>query len=412
MPAAPPALATSDPGSFAMRTITERKPRIIQQVIETNCLSRRGREELQRLAAEIRDGAVSDPFSVGEWAPGGFDEEEQKAWVQEIARHAGRRWLELPWYFAEAYFYLRLLIAFGYYEASSGRTDPFQALKDEELAGTRGALVLSRQIARALEGIEPAGAALEFLLFSSLWGNRVDLGCFELDESRRREVLAHDRESLVVDHSARVCAALAGARRIDMILDNAGSELACDLLLATRLLPGELPPAHGGRTITLHVKRSPFFVSDAMEKDVRATIAAFSSDGDPLLGRRGRLLENSLAAGQLVIREHWFWNGPLHFTRLPSGLREQLSSVDFVVIKGDANYRRLLEDRKWDSWTSMDRIAEYFPAAFACLRTMKSEIVVDVPAEVAERLRAVDPEWLTNGRRGLVRMCRPGRRGC
>jgi uncharacterized protein with ATP-grasp and redox domains len=411
MPAAPPALATSDPGSFAMRTITERKPRIIQQVIETNHLSLRGREGLQELAAGIGDGAVSGPFSSRRWTPGSFDHEEQEAWEQEIARHAGRRWLELPWYFAQAYFYLRLLIAFGYYEASSCRADPFQALKDEELAGTRGALALSRQIACLLEGIGSEAPALEFLLFSSLWGNRVDLGCFELDESRRREVLSHDRESLVVDHSAPVCAALAGARRIDMILDNAGSELACDLLLAARLLSGEPVAASGARSITLHVKRSPFFVSDAMDKDVRATIAAFSSDGDAPLCRLGRLLENSLAAGRLSIRDHWFWNGPRHFTCLPTELREQLSSADLVVIKGDANYRRLLEDRKWDSWTSMDRITDYFPAGFACLRTMKSEIVVDVPAAMAERLRAVDPEWLTNGRRGLVRLCSPGRRG-
>ena len=49
-----------------------------------------------------------------------------------------------------------------------------------------------------------------------------------------------------------------------------------------------------------------------------------------------------------------------------------------------------------------------FPAPFACLRTMKSEIVVDVPREKAESPSAADPQWLINGRRGLLRYC-PGR---
>jgi hypothetical protein len=36
---------------------------------------------------------------------------------------------------------------------------------------------------------------------------------------------------------------------------------------------------------------------------------------------------------------------------------------------------------------------------------MKSEVVVDVPAGEARRLALVDPEWLINGRRGLIRYC-------
>ncbi|HUJ77336.1 MAG TPA: hypothetical protein VL359_20895, partial [bacterium] len=57
----------------------------------------------------------------------------------------------------------------------------------------------------------------------------------------------------------------------------------------------------------------------------------------------------------------------------------------------------------------MAQIASYLPRPFACLRTMKSEIVVDVPASTAERLAREDPAWLINGRRGIVQLCRPGR---
>jgi uncharacterized protein with ATP-grasp and redox domains len=415
-PVVPPFLSTGDPGSFAMRTIVERKPRIVAQVLESNRVSDEVRRRLEAFLADMREGVVANPFDGRDDLRASFEPEELRAWEGELAAYAGQRWLDIPWYLAQAYFYLGLLIAWGYYDplprASVAENrglpaDPFEVLKEDELGGPQGGLAVARQIVRALDGPDGGEEALGFLLHSSLWGNRVDLGCFELDESRRREVFSRDRESLVVDHTDRVLAALASARSIGVILDNAGSELACDLLLVDRLL--STPPApdrRARRTATLHVKRAPFFVSDAMGKDVRRTIAAFCSDAEVLLARAGGRLEQAMADGRLLLSEHWFWNSPLHFTRVPPLLRAALAGADIVVVKGDANYRRLLEDRRWEPWRDMEEIAGYFPASFACLRTMKSEIVVDVPREKAEFLSAADPEWLINGRRGLVRYCR------
>ena len=82
-----------------------------------------------------------------------------------------------------------------------------------------------------------------------------------------------------------------------------------------------------------------------------------------------------------------------------SDMIDAAQQADLVVIKGDANYRRILEDRKWDCSLRMEDLADYFPAPFAVLRTMKSEIVVDIPRKEARRLAARDPEWLINGRR-------------
>jgi hypothetical protein len=393
-----------------MRTIVERKPRIVAQVLESNRdVPSDVRDGLERLVRDMREGVVASPFDGRMDVGASFEPEELRAWEGEIACHAGRRWLELPWYFAEAYFYLRLLVAWGYYErlarsapaSSQFRRDPFDALKERELSGPHAGLTVARQIARAVHETDAEHDALAFLLRSSLWGNRVDLGCFELDESRRREVLSRGEDSLVVDHTEQVLAELDSARRIAMIVDNAGSELACDLLLADRLL------ADGRRSARIHVKRSPFFVSDAMVKDVERTIAAFSADADPALARSGARLREAIASGRLVLRDDWFWSSPLHFTRMPSRLRAGLAAEDVVVVKGDANYRRLLEDRWWETWRTMEEVAGYFPAPFVCLRTMKSEIVVDVPRETAASLSAADPDWLTNGRRGLVRYCRP-----
>src|SRR5205814_3619550 len=40
---------------------------------------------------------------------------DRPQWDRAVAPHLGRRWLELPWYFAESFFYRRLLEANGYF---------------------------------------------------------------------------------------------------------------------------------------------------------------------------------------------------------------------------------------------------------------------------------------------------------
>ena len=103
--------------------------------------------------------------------------------------------------------------------------------------------------------------------------------------------------------------------------------------------------------------------------------------------------------------DHFFWNGPDHFTELPGDLRAQLSKAEIVCLKGDANYRRLLSDRKWKSSSNMEDIVAYFPTAVALLRTLKSEIVVDIPNEMAKQVTARDAQWLVDGEWGIIRVC-------
>jgi hypothetical protein len=159
------------------------------------------------------------------------------------------------------------------------------------------------------------------------------------------------------------------------------------------------------------VKRTPFFVSDTTLEDLHSTLDAFCSDPDPALSAAGTRLVEASRADRLLQREHWFWSSPLHFPRMPVDLAGALAAADLVVLKGDANYRRLLEDRRWEHGSSMEEIAAWFPAPLACLRTLKSEIAVDIPPDEQARLQAEDPQWLTNGRRGIVRYCRAGRAG-
>ena len=92
-----------------------------------------------------------------------------------------------------------------------------------------------------------------------------------------------------------------------------------------------------------------------------------------------------------------------------AALQTELSGSGLVILKGDVNYRRLLDDRHWPHTTPLKEVAAFFPAPFLVLRTLKGEIQVGLAPGQAEALSAEDPNWLINGQRGLVHFCLPNR---
>ncbi len=392
----PPELRTSAPGSFAMRTIVERKPRIIAQVLETNELCAEQRRRVDALRREIADGVVTSPLE-GDLVPdGALVEEERRSWQRQIARWEGRGWLDVPWFFAEAFFYLKILAAVGYFRGEA--PDPFRALKERELRGAHGGLDRAATLIRAVAAAPAEGVAL--LMGASLWGNRIDLSNSAVDDGSRAGMLADDRANLLVDHCDAAVAALGRASRVEVILDNVGPELVADLLLADQV--GRL---NSSARVTLHAKRLPFFVSDSTAEDVLRTVDALAGAADPAVSAVGRRLRDAIAAGRIRVRDHWLWSSAEHYTDLPPDLRGELDGADLVVVKGDANYRRILADRSWEPWRSLDDLAGSFPRPFLCLRTLKSDIIVDVLRAEALRLDRDEPDWRVSGRRGIVRLC-------
>ena len=239
--------------------------------------------------------------------------------------------------------------------------------------------------------------ALQLLLYYSLWGNRMDLSYRQVaDEYREREV-AQEREFLLIDDSLTLVEILKGVSNLEIVLDNSGSELVCDLLLVSSLLRQQ-----SNLKVTLHVKKRPFYVSDALKSDVLQAIEVLIVHTNDRVAAEGRNMKQALKVKRLRLEEHFFWNGPLHFTDLPLEIKEHFSAADLVIFKGDANYRRLLSDRTWDPFCSMAEITDYFPVPLAVLRTMKSDVVVGLYKGQLESLEAEDPEWKINGRRGII----------
>jgi uncharacterized protein with ATP-grasp and redox domains len=389
----PPPLMTSEPGSFARHTIIDRKPQIIHQVIEDNAYPPEMVKRLEMFRQEI----ASEPIRpLHEQAP------DAESWNQELVPYQGKTWLDVPWYLAETYFYRRLLEAVRYFQPGSWHNhDPFGRQKREQIEGA------VERLAEDWGPLATAGPALalEALLHSSLWGNRADLSNETIRLAVRGGLAAREeKHNVLIDDTETVCHyVMGGLERVDFINDNVGLDLLFDLALVDLLL-GQ---GWVGRVV-FHLKDWPFFVSDAMPQDAEETISLLVVSPSPLVRALGERLRADLVAGRLALAADPFWTSPSMFRQVTPSLWSELAKSNLVIIKGDVNYRRLLDDRHWPHTARLEEIAAYFPAPFLALRTLKGEILVGLAPGQAEALAAEDPTWLINGQRGLIQFCWPG----
>jgi len=345
----------------------------------------------------------------------------------------GETWLDTPWLVSEFYFYRRILEALGYFGDGPGAgKDPFQRDKDAGLAACAEA---TKALAPKLNAFangdgddDAALATMRLFVLVSLWGNRMDLSIWpaagatasgasgEAASSTRaaqafEEALRAGEECLLWDDSAAAARAILepGRDKIGMVVDNAGFELVCDLALADAIViardrQNERNDRNAPRAVvTLHVKAHPVFVSDAMSKDVRDTIDAMRASPDAATAATGKRWRGHVESGAWVIAPRFEWAQPQPFWELPRLARGALAEEHLVVIKGDANYRRLLGDRLWALDTPFGEVASYFPAPLLALRTLKAELGCGIPEAQARRAQATNPgTWQTDGKFGVV----------
>ena len=207
-----------------------------------------------------------------------------------------------------------------------------------------------------------------------------------------------DQRAAILDHIfAAGQASLPAVQRIDLIADNAGQELLYDLSLVDRMLDQANVPA-----VQFHLKTHPTFVSDAMVKDVQETIG-YLLEQPQVNGRElGARLNGYLEQGRLRLKDDPFWTSPLALWEMPYRLREDLAGSGLILIKGDANYRRMLGDRHWPYTTPLANIIRYLPAPTAALRVLKSEVAAGLQPGQPEKLQELDPDWLVNGKWGVI----------
>lgn len=387
----PPPLMTSDEGSFAQETFRVRLPAMLDELCRLNPFPIEIRAALMDLKREI-----THELPVRRLAESAPDRPE---WDEVWSRFIGHNWFQLPWYPAEAYFYRRVLEATRYFQPGpwQGR-DPFAPQKQSELAPQSQSWESFERALGRLSSDRPS--RLNELLLLDLWGNRADLSIKEVAESVHAGLQADQDDRLLIDHRPQVLERFGGNRvlRVDFILDNAGLELLFDLALADHLL------THWDvQHIRLHLKPQPFFVSDAMPADVQEALQGMQRR--PKLAPMASRLRAAQARGRLELLTDPFWVSAYGFAHMPAHLRRLLAEADLVIIKGDANYRRLLDDRRWPATDSLEEHTRYFPAPFVCLRTAKAELVLDMTEARVRELETRDPRWRVGGQYGLIRLC-------
>jgi len=394
-PSIPPAIMVSEPGSFAYNTLAQRLPHLCYRIIAENEFSPQIVSRLTALAEALPQAEITpvqDEFAQAT---------DLADWKHYLAPYAGQRWIDLPWYFAEAYFYRKVLQAIDYFRTG---IDPY--LQQKQL-GIETAIGSIRNLSAQVNQIQAQWdvTSCVALVYVALWGNRVDLSLFPADSGSHWEIEAsNESENLLVDDTAQLVNWIEthpGAR-IDFIVDNTGFELVSDLALADYLLTSQI-----AKEIRLHVKPAPIFVSDAMTKDVHSTVSRLMNDPDDEVKLLAVRLKNHLEKNRLQLHTHPFWTTPLVFWEIPEDLRQTLKTARLVIVKGDANYRRLLGDRHWDFTTPFAEIVHYFPAPVVALRTLKAELACGLQPKQIDCLNAVDAHWLTNGRRGVIQFALP-----
>ncbi|MGF1936380.1 MAG: damage-control phosphatase ARMT1 family protein [Nostoc sp. ChiQUE02] len=396
----PPSLLGSEVGSFTEFTVTQRMPAIARRVIAENNFPSEINTSLENLATELPTGFL--PPLLNDTAV------DFSAWNTYLESYKGQRWIDVPWFFAETYFFRLILEITNYFRPGVWQgVDPFELQKTQGLETSLDSIILlcgqaNNWLDNSQLGEESNQTALIALLYFALWGNRVDLSLWSaFDSDRSRFDIQTQLAHILVNDASQVTDLLNSSqnRRIDFVVDNAGFELVCDLCLVDFLLSSGL-----ANQVYLHLKPHPTFVSDAMIKDIHYTTKFLATSEHKQVISFAQRLQENIASGHLVLFEDYFWTSPLAFWEIPNSLKNELANASLVIVKGDANYRRLLGDRHWDFTTNIADIVCYLPMPMVALRTLKSEVIVGLKPEVIQEVAKSDSSWLTNGQWGVIQL--------
>lgn len=383
----PGLLMTSEPGSFARHTIQVRKPAIIDLILSHNDYPSGTQKSLLDFKEEISAGTIQPLMEISS---------DRQVWLDELEPWLSKSWLELPWYFAETYFYRRILEITSYFQPGPWMgIDPFARMKQEEIDASLPDFV--EEYSRMSPG--DTESHFQTACYKALWGNRGDLSHFEVMDTR----LDAQLDRILIDHSKQAFQFIDSASgNMAYFCDNVGKELYFDLALIDWFLEN----GYADR-IDVFLKNQPFFVSDATEDDLERSLHRLGASDSLHAQKLADRLINQLRAGRLQIQSPFFTTSAKDFRQMPPVLKQQISTYNLVILKGDANYRRLFGDRHWHPTTSISEAGGYFPTSFLSFRTLKAELVIGLSEVQLQDLSAMgEKEWMTNGKRGMITLHR------
>jgi len=373
-----------DIGSFAGFTIKNRLPMILERVIHENDFEAKTVQKLSELKDQISNGKVQDYIHNGE---------DASNWNKWIKSYIGFPWFELPFYGAEAYFYRLILDKTDYLH---NYIDPFSVQKNQDILNKQNHF--NKLLSKLLEIKQEASNEaiyIKYLLLNSLWGNKADLSQVHLDATIHEDI---NEDATIIDHIDYIVSIIQnGIKKIDIILDNCGLELFTDLILAVELIDTGLT-----ERIILHSKAYPMFVSDATAFDIHSLIKYLVKRNDDPVSSYANNIISMIEGQKIIIKDHLFWNSPDYFYEMPNELFAELQSSDLIIIKGDANYRRVFGDRKIPMTELPVKFTTYLPTKSFAIRILKSEIMLGLDRQIIFSLNKSDKRWLSDGRYGII----------
>jgi uncharacterized protein with ATP-grasp and redox domains len=234
--------------------------------------------------------------------------------------------------------------------------------------------------------------SLDHLVLCCLWGNRSDLS---LSSGAVDAAVAAGKASgiLLKNDLAAVERYLSKnpASQVIMILDNCGAELLADLRLAAFLAQK--------RRVSLHVKAHPVFVSDATVHNVEQHIRRLEEAKCTLASTVRKLM----TANQLTVMDDPFYCSPCEFPEAPGHLKRLYDEAGLLILKGDANYRRLVLDRHLPVDYPFDTLCKATTSTpIFAIRTCKSPVAVGLDKAIVQEVAAKDAKWCVNGTCGTL----------
>lgn len=193
-----------------------------------------------------------------------------------------------------------------------------------------------------------------------------------------------------------------GTAHIDIVLDNAGYELFTDFVLADFILRYNLV-----HRIRFHCKAIPWFISDVMYRDFHWTVKRLATNDNELLRAFGGRLQQYIDAGRIELRPiEFFWTSPYEFCKMQTinpKLYDDLATSHLLIFKGDLNYRKLLGDVNWPYNSSfIDVLNGFRPTNLCTLRTVKADLICELPDGKDQELAKIDKMWMETGRYGVI----------
>ena len=423
----PPPMRSNVEGSWAYDTMSRRViTDILRRIVDDNA------DELTRPTSPLRSECLlqlNDLKSSLECGKTGYlrglsdKGPDLAAWDKILSTLSDdeRNWLDAPWVISEFYLYRRVAEAFRFFETG------YDMFVKQKAQGLMDATSVIDEIATKIPAILSSANLADALVIAtqtSLWGNKMDLSLWPAGLSKKAQTgsaevdlpgqisfgstIAAGKKFILDDHTTAVVEFLqklhsegptSTNRDIGIIVDNAGYELFSDMLLGHCLL--ELGVAS---SVTFFTKGHPTFVSDATTQDCMETIDFLCDSPFTPTSDLAKRFQDHINEKKFVFDSDLFWCQPTAFWDMNDSIQKKVEKCKLVIVKGDANYRRLLGEREWPLDTSAADILSYWPVPVCALRTFKAEIGCGISQERQKEVEEADPQWMVSGRWGVVQL--------